>query len=48
MATKNDPNEKIVISHPDVQGTAVRTRKQFEALKKKGWKEVPNPAKGNG
>ena len=46
----------MLFRSPDVDGTARRTRKQFEALKKKGWKEVkgadanapvPDPTKGN-
>lgn len=40
MATSKDPAELVVIEHPDVKATAVRTRKQLERLKEKGWREV--------
>lgn len=38
MAT--DPNEIVEIEHPDVKATALRTRKQLEHLKAKGWRIV--------
>lgn len=37
-----DENEIVEIEHPASKGTALRTRKQFDRLKPKGWQEVKN------
>lgn len=52
MAAELDPNERIVVAHPDIVPTSVVTRKQLEVVwAEKGFKEVkgadpdnPSPA----
>lgn len=52
MAATQDPNERIVVAHPDIEPTSVMTRKQLnEVWAEKGFKEVkgadpanPSPA----